>query len=136
MIVGGLMAVAPVFGPLGKTLHYLADFISERPQPMRGPDISFFAELLALIICSCLPYRWYYLSEVAREPRRAHDSDVRISPTDEANPATWVAPAAKSRSLLQVAGWLISLTHDLPSGFALRGLSRPSRKIPTLLDSR
>jgi len=36
MIVGGLMAVAPVFGPLEKTLHYLADFIAERPQPMRG----------------------------------------------------------------------------------------------------
>jgi hypothetical protein len=51
MIVGGLMAVAPVFGPLGKTLHYLADFIAERPQPMRAPDISFFAELLALIVC-------------------------------------------------------------------------------------
>jgi len=52
MIVGGLLAVAPVFGPLGKTLHYLEDFIAERPQPMRAPDISFFAELLALIICS------------------------------------------------------------------------------------
>src|SRR5438034_8822849 len=51
MIVGGLLAVAPVFGPLGKTLHYLADFIAERPQPIRAPDISFFAELLALIIC-------------------------------------------------------------------------------------
>ena len=51
MIVGGLLAVAPVFGPLGKTLHYLADFIAERPQPMRVPDISFFAELLALIVC-------------------------------------------------------------------------------------
>ena len=51
MIVGGLLAVAPVFGPLGKTLHYLDDFIAERPQSMRGPDISFFAELLALIIC-------------------------------------------------------------------------------------
>jgi hypothetical protein len=36
MIVGGLMAVAPVFGPLEKTFHYLADFIAERPQPMRG----------------------------------------------------------------------------------------------------
>ena len=51
MIVGGLLTVAPVFGPLGKTLHYLADFIAERPQPMRAPDISFFVELLALIIC-------------------------------------------------------------------------------------
>jgi hypothetical protein len=51
MIVGGLLAVAPVFGPLGKTLHYLDDFIAERPQPMRAPDISFFVELLALIIC-------------------------------------------------------------------------------------
>src|SRR5204862_802833 len=51
MIVGGLLAVAPVFGPLGKTLHYLADFMAERPQPMRAPDISFFVELLALIIC-------------------------------------------------------------------------------------
>ena len=51
MIIGGLLTVAPVFGPLGKTLHYLADFIAERPQPMRVPDISFFAELLALIVC-------------------------------------------------------------------------------------
>src|SRR5256885_17221448 len=51
IIVGGLLAVAPVFGPLGKTLHYLADFIAERPQPMRAPDISFFVELLALVIC-------------------------------------------------------------------------------------
>ena len=51
MIVGGLLAVAPVFGPLGKTLHYLDDFIAERPQPMRAPDISFFVELLALLIC-------------------------------------------------------------------------------------
>jgi hypothetical protein len=51
MILGGLLTVAPVFGPLGKTLHYLADFIAERPQSMRGPDISFFAELLALIVC-------------------------------------------------------------------------------------
>jgi hypothetical protein len=51
MIVGGLLAVAPVFGPLGKTLHYLDDFIAERPQPMRAPDISFFVELLALIVC-------------------------------------------------------------------------------------
>jgi hypothetical protein len=50
IIVGGLLAVAPVFGPLEKTLHYLADFIAERPQPMRAPDISFFVELLALII--------------------------------------------------------------------------------------
>jgi hypothetical protein len=52
MIVGGLLTAAPVFGPLGKTLHYLADFFAERPQPMRAPDISFFAELVALIICS------------------------------------------------------------------------------------
>jgi hypothetical protein len=51
MVVGGLLAVAPAFGPLGKTLHYLDDFFAERPQPMRAPDISFFAELLALIIC-------------------------------------------------------------------------------------
>jgi hypothetical protein len=55
MISGGLLAVAPVFGPLGKTLHYLADFIAERPQPMRAPDISFFAEVpvchLAGFIC-------------------------------------------------------------------------------------
>jgi len=51
MIVGGLLAVAPVFGPFGKTLHYLADFVAERPQPMRVPDISFFSELLALIVC-------------------------------------------------------------------------------------
>ena len=51
MIVGGLLALAPVFGPLAMTLHYLDNFIAERPQPMRAPDISFFAELLALIVC-------------------------------------------------------------------------------------
>ena len=51
MILGGLLTVLPVFGPLGKTLHYLDDFIAERPQSMRVPDISFFAELLALIVC-------------------------------------------------------------------------------------
>jgi len=51
IIVGGLLALAPVFGPLARTLHYLDDFIAERPQPMRAPDISFFAELLALIVC-------------------------------------------------------------------------------------
>jgi len=50
MIVGGLLTVAPVFGPLEKTLHYLDDFFAERPQSMRGPDISFFVELLALIV--------------------------------------------------------------------------------------
>jgi hypothetical protein len=50
IIVGGLLAVAPVFGPLGKTLHYLDDFIAERPQPMRVPDISFFVELLTLAL--------------------------------------------------------------------------------------
>jgi hypothetical protein len=51
MIIGGLLTVAPVFGPLGKTLQYLDDFIAERPQPMRVPDTSFFVELLALIVC-------------------------------------------------------------------------------------
>jgi hypothetical protein len=51
MIIGGLLTVAPVFGPLGSTLRYLDDFVSERPQSMRVPDISFFAELLALIVC-------------------------------------------------------------------------------------
>jgi hypothetical protein len=40
-----------VFGPLATTLHYLDDFFAERPQPMRVPDSSFFAELLALILC-------------------------------------------------------------------------------------
>ena len=36
---------------LGETLHYLADFIAKRPRPNEVPDISFFAELLALIVC-------------------------------------------------------------------------------------
>jgi len=63
-------------------------------------------------------FQIWITSEAVREPRRAHESDVRISPTDEANPAIWVMPAAKSRSLLQVAEWLISLTHDLPSGLS------------------
>ena len=51
MILGGLLAVAPVFGPLGETLHYLTDFFAQRPQSMRGPDISFYVELLALLVC-------------------------------------------------------------------------------------
>jgi hypothetical protein len=51
MIIGGLLTIAPVFGPLGKTLHYLDDFFAERPQSMRGPDNSFYLELLALIAC-------------------------------------------------------------------------------------
>ena len=51
MIVGALLTVAPVFGPLRNTLHYLDDFFAERPQPMGGPDMSFFVELLALIVC-------------------------------------------------------------------------------------
>jgi hypothetical protein len=55
MIVGGLLAVAPVFGPLGKTLHYLADFIAERPQPMRAPDISFFAADSDHLSCRAAP---------------------------------------------------------------------------------
>jgi hypothetical protein len=50
IIVGGLLAIAPVFGPLMSTLHYLDDFIAERPQSMGGPDLSFFVELLALIV--------------------------------------------------------------------------------------
>ena len=82
MIVGGLLAVAPVFGPLGKTLHHLADFIAERPQPMRAPDISFFVELLALIICP-VGLLLFAISLVlfirsGSQPRAAHDSDVRI----------------------------------------------------------
>src|SRR5256714_15880 len=51
MIVGGLLAVAPVFGLLGKTWQYLADFFAERPQSMRGPDASFYLELLTLLLC-------------------------------------------------------------------------------------
>jgi hypothetical protein len=51
MIVGGVLVVAPVFGPLGKTLRYLNDFFAERPQSMGGPDFSFFAELLTLMLC-------------------------------------------------------------------------------------
>ena len=50
MIVGALLTIAPVFGPLQYTLHYVADFIAERPQSMRTPDTSFFVELLALIV--------------------------------------------------------------------------------------
>ena len=51
MIIGALLTVAPVFGPLRNTVDYVADFIAERPQPMGMPDISFFVELLALIVC-------------------------------------------------------------------------------------
>ncbi len=51
MIIGGLLAIGPVFGPLGATWRYLSDFFAERPQSMRGPDASFYVELLALIVC-------------------------------------------------------------------------------------
>ena len=51
MIVGALLTVTPIFGPLRYTLNYVADFIAERPQSMQTPDISFFAELLALVVC-------------------------------------------------------------------------------------
>jgi len=51
MIIGGLLAILPLFGPLSFTLHYLDDFFAKRPQSMRGPDISFYIELLALIVC-------------------------------------------------------------------------------------
>jgi hypothetical protein len=51
MIVGGLLALTPLLGPLSYTLHYLDDFFAQRPQSMRGPDISFYGELLALIMC-------------------------------------------------------------------------------------
>jgi hypothetical protein len=51
MIFGGVLAVTPVFGPLRETLHWLDDFVHERPQSMRGPDLSFYVELLALIAC-------------------------------------------------------------------------------------
>jgi hypothetical protein len=51
MIIGGLLAITPLFGPLGETWRYVADFIAERPQSMRGPDPSFYFELLALVIC-------------------------------------------------------------------------------------
>jgi len=51
MIVGGLLAVAPVFGPFRETWHYLDDFFAERPQSMAGPGLSFYVELLALIVC-------------------------------------------------------------------------------------
>jgi hypothetical protein len=51
MVVGGLLAIAPLFGSLGATLHYLDDFFAQRPQSMRGPDSSFYVELLALIVC-------------------------------------------------------------------------------------
>src|SRR5205807_8915152 len=82
MIVGGLVAVAPVFGPLGKTLHYLSYFIAERPQPMTAPDVSFFTELLALIACLVgliiFAISLLILFEVAGHPRRADDNVVRI----------------------------------------------------------
>jgi hypothetical protein len=51
MIVGGLLTIAPVFGPFRTTVAYLSDFIAERPQSMRVPDLSFFAELLTLMLC-------------------------------------------------------------------------------------
>ena len=82
MIVGGLLALAPVFGPLAMTLHYLDDFIAERPQPMRAPDISFFAELLALIVCPigllifAISLVFFIRSGRPAAPRG--DNDVRI----------------------------------------------------------
>ena len=70
-------------GPLGKTLHYLADFIAERPQPMRAPDTSFFVELLALIICPVGLLLFaislvLFIRSGRRIAPRAHDSEVRI----------------------------------------------------------
>jgi hypothetical protein len=50
MIVSALPTIAPVFGPLGYTVHYIGDFLAERPQPIHSPDTSFFIELLALIV--------------------------------------------------------------------------------------
>jgi hypothetical protein len=34
MIVGALLTVTPIFGPLRYTLNYVADFIAERPQSL------------------------------------------------------------------------------------------------------
>jgi hypothetical protein len=51
MIVGGLLMIAPVFGPLRSTLRYLDDFFAEWSQSMSGPDTSFYIELLALLVC-------------------------------------------------------------------------------------
>ena len=51
MIVGGLLRVAPVFGPLGETLHYLADFIADATTADASAGYLFFAELPALIVC-------------------------------------------------------------------------------------
>jgi hypothetical protein len=51
MSVGELMAVAPVFDPLGKTLHYLADFHHRATTVDAGARYFFFAEPLALITC-------------------------------------------------------------------------------------
>src|SRR5437667_10819223 len=80
MIVDGLLTVAPVFVPRGKTLHYLADFIAERPQPMRVPNVSFFAVLLALIVCPVgvliFAISLFFLSQLAGQPRRADDNDA------------------------------------------------------------
>ena len=62
-------------------MHYLADFIAERPQPMRAPDISFFVELLALLICpvALLLFAISLALSEADEPRRAHDSEPSAS---------------------------------------------------------
>lgn len=49
MIIGGLVIVAPVYGPLSYTLQYISDFFAQRPQSTRMPDLSFFVELLALM---------------------------------------------------------------------------------------
>jgi hypothetical protein len=51
-ICGGLLVIAPLFGPLRSTVRYLDDFIAQRPQSMATPDLSFFLELLALIGCA------------------------------------------------------------------------------------
>jgi hypothetical protein len=51
MICGGLLIIAPLFGPLRFTLRYLDDFIAQRPQSMATPELSFFVELLAMLVC-------------------------------------------------------------------------------------
>ena len=52
IICGVLLAIAPLFGPLGYTVQFIGDFVAERPQAISDKmDFGFTAELVALVGC-------------------------------------------------------------------------------------
>jgi hypothetical protein len=82
MIIGGLLAITPVFGPLGATWRYLSDFFAERPQSMRGPNISFYVKsylaplaTMALLLSFLLLVRARYASTGSQKAPESSDVD-------------------------------------------------------------